>query len=99
MSDRWKFVASFDRERAQRLVAFDTFEKVLGVVTASLDIIGGWVCPAADLGHDNCWRPTVSFAVSPGAFDAFFNSPGGYRAQFLSSPESGQAAKHDPSSP
>jgi len=92
MVSDWKFVASFDPERRKRLAAFDSFEKVIAAVTGSLEVTGGWICPATDLGQNNCWRPSVHLVVSPSAFDAFFNSPGGYRAAFLGSPEAGQAA-------
>jgi hypothetical protein len=90
--NHWAFAPSFDPIRGGRLAAFDTFAKVAAAVIASSKIVGAKLCEASSLGAKDCWRPTVSVAVSPEAFDAFFNSPGGYRAQYLVGPEEGQAA-------
>jgi hypothetical protein len=38
------------------------------------------------------WRPEFSVEISSDAFDLFFNSPDGYRGQFLRSVAEGQAA-------
>src|SRR5512139_3341086 len=92
MSSDWQFEHAFDAARAQRLAAFDKFAKVEAVIAASATVQGAWICEAASLGAKDCFRPSVSLAVSGEVFDAFFNSPGGYRAQYLSSPEDGQAA-------
>jgi hypothetical protein len=88
----WRFVVSFDAERRERLTRFNTFSKVVDALMSSLTVNGGWICEATNLGPKNCWRPIASMTVSRDAFDAFFNSPGGYRAKFLESAESGQAA-------
>jgi hypothetical protein len=88
----WRFVPSFDSERLKRLIAYDNFDRVVEAMISSLQVRGGSICEATDLGQSNCWRPVVSLGISPTAFDAFFNSPGGYRAQFLASPETSQAA-------
>ena len=39
-----------------------------------------------------CWRPEFAVEISSDAFDRFFNSPYGYRGQFLRSVAEGQAA-------
>jgi hypothetical protein len=39
-----------------------------------------------------CWRPEFTAEISSDAFDLFFNSPYGYRGQFLSNVAEGQAA-------
>lgn len=92
MASIWAFEPSFDPVRKSRLATYDTFTKVVEAVVASFEISGAWICEGIDLGPKNCWRPTVSLVVSPEAYDAFFNSPGGYRAEYLASPERGQAA-------
>jgi hypothetical protein len=65
---------------------------VVDAVIASSQIDQAWICEGTELGPKNCFRPAVSLAVSADAFDAFFNSPGGYRAEYFASPERGQAA-------
>jgi hypothetical protein len=92
MENDWKFVPLCDSARRQRIEAFDTFDKVLQAVCAEIQIVAAWICEGTDLGPKNCWRPVVQLDVGRKTFDAFFNSPGGYRAQYLLSPEIGQAA-------
>ena len=92
MVDAWKFTETFDASRLARLNAVETFADVVKAIQTTLEVIGGWVCPATELGPPDCWRPVVAMTVGPSAFDAFFNSPVGYRGQFLLSPEAGQAA-------
>ncbi len=38
------------------------------------------------------WRPVIRFDVERDSFDQFFNSPYGYRGQFLSAPQTGSTA-------
>lgn len=90
--DAWKFTKTFDASRLERLNAVDTFDDVVKAIHTTLEVVGGWVCPATELGASDCWRPIVAVTVEPTAFDVFFNSPLGYRGQFLLSPEAGQAA-------
>jgi hypothetical protein len=94
MTNNWKYMLNFDSARRARLEQFDTFDKVLGIVTATAQITGAWVCEGEDLGQSNCWRPVVALNVTAEAFDAFFNSPGGYRAQYLIDPDDGQAGNN-----
>lgn len=88
----WRFRPNFDSVRKSQLIRFDTFASVIDALLSNLEIVGGWICEGNDLGPKGCWRPTASVIVSPEAFDAFFNSPVGYRAEYLASPERGQAA-------
>jgi hypothetical protein len=88
----WKFAASFDAKRRERLMETDSFATVVDLITASANVTAGWICGATDLGISGCWRPVAAVTVSREAFDAFFNSRGGYRAKFLESPEAGQTA-------
>lgn len=94
MTNNWRFVPKFDSTRRERLEQFNTFDKVMRIVSATTQVTGAWVYEGEDLGPSNCWRPVVSLNVTGEAFDAFFNSPGGYRAQYLDDPEHGQAANN-----
>jgi len=48
--------------------------------------------PGKTDGLKHCKRPVLRFKVEDSLFDAFFNSHSGYRAQFLTDPNCGQAA-------
>ena|SRR5690242_15217329 len=73
-------------------MAVESFAQVVDAITMSVNIIGGWICEATNLGPRDCLRPIVGLIVSADTFDAFFNSANGYRAKFLERPEVGQAA-------
>ena len=92
MGDAWQFDANFDPTRRERLAAVSSFSDIVTAIEHSLNIVGGWICEATDPGLRSCVRPVVGLSVSEEAFDLFFNSRCGYRAQFLESPEVGQAA-------
>jgi hypothetical protein len=92
MTDAWNFVPDFDSARRERLEKFDTFDKVLQRLFLNVEVVAAHVCKGEELGPPDCWRPEAVLNVDNEAFDAFFNSPGGYRAQYLSDPDHGQAA-------
>lgn len=50
------------------------------------------ICDGYNSGLVNYRRPVLAFEIASDTFDAFFNSPVGYRAQFLKEPNIGQAA-------
>ncbi|MDO8683854.1 MAG: hypothetical protein Q7N50_10280 [Armatimonadota bacterium] len=87
-------MTGFDSARRERLEKFDTFDKVLERLLRYVEIVAARVCEDEDLGPRGCWRPEAVLNVESEAFDAFFNSPGGYRAQYLSDPDHGQAANN-----
>jgi len=92
MSDLWIFVPSFDRSRRERLEEFDRFDKLVEIIRGKAQIIDAYICEGKELGTRDCCRPAVSLTVKAGIFDVFFNSPGGYRAQYLRDPDRGQSA-------
>lgn len=73
---------------------FDSFTKVTARVQANCSVLGAVVCEGTELGAKGCLRPSVQLSVGAEAYDAFFNSPGGYRAQYLEGPDVGQAANN-----
>lgn len=85
---------NFDGARRERLEKFDTFAKVMEIISERAHVVDGYLCEAKELGPSDCWRPVVVLSVEREAFDAFFNSPGGYRAQYLLDPDTGQAANN-----
>jgi len=92
MRHAWAFARAFDSARRERLEKFDDFDKVAEIICRRAQFAHAFVCEGNELGPQDCWRPVVMLDVGNEAFDAFFNSPGGYRAQYLSDPDSGQAA-------
>lgn len=94
MSTGWGFVKAFDEVRRTQIIRFDTFAKVVECIRKNCSVLGACVCEETNLGPRNCLRPTVQLSVGAQAYDAFFNSPGGYRAQYLESPDIGQASNN-----
>jgi hypothetical protein len=90
----WAFSSNFDMVRRRKLEAYDAFEKVFELVCREAQVVRADVCEGKELGPQDCWRPMVVLDVGKDVFDAFFNSPGGYRAQYLSDPDRGQAANN-----
>lgn len=88
----WQFSSQFDTERRTRLESVVSFESVVDRIVAEAKNIRVNLCQGKDPGLTEARRPIFSFEVSQDTFDAFFNSPVGYRAQYLSDPEAGQAA-------
>lgn len=88
----WMFAHNFDSERRSRLESAASFEYVLDRIVEEIKNIRVSVCQGKEPGLTESRRPVFSFEVSQDTFDAFFNSPVGYRAQYLADPEAGQTA-------
>ena len=89
---RWQFAATFDEARERRLREPATFGAVADLVASSLTCIALHVCHGRDESLRSCVQPVFDLTVSALAFDSFFNSPAGYRAQHLFNPTEGLAA-------
>lgn len=87
----WRFADTFDACRRSRAERYDTFEKVISYLRQNASVTGACICEATQLGV-KCSRPVVQLFVGEEGYDAFFNSPGGYRAQYLQSAARGLAA-------
>lgn len=87
----WIFSPQFDEERRAHLESVVSLEFVLDQVVEEIKNIRVNICQGKDPGLTDSRRPVFSFEVGQDTFDAFFNSPVGYRAQYLSDPETGQA--------
>lgn len=88
----WIFAPRFDRARREQLESISSFEDITETIYRQIYNILVKVDPGRDPGLVHCLRPIIVFDVEPDTFDAFFNSPVGYRAQFLADPCMGQAA-------
>jgi hypothetical protein len=90
----WKFFPSVARSRQEQLLAWDSFDNILGgllfaEVTASI-----WE-PYDGPELSGCRRAAYLLRVPPQLYDAFFNSPVGYRSQYARSPELGALANRN----
>ena len=84
----WDF-ENITSERRDRLrVPFDFKSLIRDIQSETTN-----VCYEAEKGTHEAkgwWRPVFRFEVTEKTFDCFFNSPYGYRAQYLTNPEAGQ---------
>ena len=91
MTAPWSFEGSFSPTRRAKLEAVVAFEDIIEALLASSKVADAWVREGTELGPKGCYRPSVLLDVPGDLFDAFFNSPRGYRALFLADPDEGQA--------
>ncbi|MCR4300301.1 MAG: hypothetical protein NUV51_01690 [Sulfuricaulis sp.] len=80
----WNFTALVPLERRQRLLAVTSFEEIIqGIARGTIDYF------VAQSWQGNS-RAFFRVHVSEPDYDAFFNSPNGYRAQYCLSTENGE---------
>jgi hypothetical protein len=87
----WRFSSSLRADRVDRLLSHDSFSAVADLVEASSILAFCWEPFLADR-LKGCHRASFLLQASTEAYDAFFNSPVGYRAQFARSVEEGERA-------
>lgn len=87
----WQFCASVDSSRASTLHSYLSFDAVVGLLESAL--VEGF-CWEQFSGQAirGCHRASFLIRVSEVAYDAFFNSPAGYRGQYARSVAAGEAA-------
>jgi hypothetical protein len=82
-------LVSQERQRLL-LAATTTFDGIANRINEEMRIISFDVCRGKRGKVKGCRRPQFALQVSEVAFDLFFNSPRGYRAQYHKSPEHGE---------
>ena len=90
----WSFEPSFCPNRREKLEAVRSFDEIIQTLCNFADVTAADLEPGKADGLKDSHRPFVNLTVDPDVFDAFFNSPHGYRAQFLPDPDEGQAANN-----
>jgi hypothetical protein len=87
----WQFCASVDNIRARMLHSYPDFDTVASLV---LDAAIEAFCsePFSGLALRGCHRASFLLRVPEVVYDAFFNSPVGYRGQFAASEGAGELA-------
>jgi hypothetical protein len=87
----WQFGESVPAERARRLLSYASFDEVIGLLEAAKIVAFAWE-PFQNDRLRGCHRASFLLQVSTDMYDAFFNSPVGYRAQYAVSVGTGEAA-------
>jgi len=86
----WKFSAQFDKRRKALLETVSSFDVIIDRIVSEANISNYDVCRGKEGSLKNCLRPQFELTVSADTADLFFNSPAGYRAQYLIDPDEGQ---------
>lgn len=87
----WQFTATIPPDRAVKLRDWVRFDDILASLLRA-PVERFWWEPFRSPRLTGCNRASFTLKVSPADYDAFFNSPKGYRAQYASSPSVGEAA-------
>ena len=87
----WRFTSEVDPKRSADLFAWSSFDQIADEILANP--VGQLYWEDATAPHlKGCSRATFELTVEPDAYDAFFNSPQGYRGQFARSEAAGELA-------
>jgi hypothetical protein len=87
----WQFTETVSGDRAARLHGWKSFDEIITCLLYSA-IDKFWWEPFRSPRLKGCNRASFTMMVSSATYDAFFNSPKGYRAQYASAPSIGDAA-------
>jgi hypothetical protein len=90
----WTFFDSVVEDRRVDLERFGSFVPILAGMRLTARVVNSIWEPRrkTDLGY--CGRAAYRIAMPEFLVDAFFNSPGGYRAQYAISPRNGERMSH-----
>lgn len=86
----WQFAPNFDAQRRGALESVADFDAVVKIILAEASVVNFKVCRGKVGLLKQCCRPEFELTLSQEAADLFFNSPSGYRAQYLADPDEGQ---------
>lgn len=81
MNALWDFTAALSQERRERLLNVPSFDEIVGwIVAGTVDSFTAEERRRSPC--QGCRRAFFTIRVSESYYDAFFNSPAGYRAQY-----------------
>jgi len=92
MPPLWDFTNLVTTERRTRLLKLHSFEDAVNPVIFTSIVLAYEPEPFKDARLRGCKRASFLLSVDPHGYDAFFNSPVGYRAQYCLSVEKGKSA-------
>lgn len=87
----WQFSKFLPADRIQRLLAYTSFDQIASLVETAKVTGFEWE-PFHNDRLKGCNRASFLLNVSETIYDAFFNSPMGYRAQYAASISAGESA-------
>jgi hypothetical protein len=87
----WRYADSVDSGRVQRLISLSAFSEVVELVSDAQVVEFTWETFEGKA-LSGCNRASFLLKVLPETYDAFFNSPAGYRGQYALSPTDGEVA-------
>jgi hypothetical protein len=90
----WQFTPQVAQKRAADLLAWSSFEQIAEAIVGSPISPLYWEDATAPHLTD-CSRAAYELTISPDLYDAFFNSPQGYRGQFARSEAEGERVNRE----
>ena len=91
---QWVFTDGVDADRVAAMSVYSCFEDVLALIAVAEPSVAVTIESAHSHHLDRCKRAALRFTIPETAFDMFFNSAAGYRAQYCTSPEAGEEANN-----
>jgi hypothetical protein len=88
----WQFAESIPQNRANDLHSWTSFEEIAELVATGEILRFTWSPFKEERWLQGCRRASFVLKLPPRIYDAFFNSPNGYRAQYAHSVDRGAAA-------
>ena len=92
MTHLWGFTNLVPIERQMRLLGLGAFEDVIFEIISTSEVVYYKSEPYVNLKLQGCTRASFLLSVDNHVYDAFFNSPIGYRAQYCLGPDKGELA-------
>lgn len=92
MAPLWDFTSLVDSDRVAKLLSLKTFDEVLREILPRIKIVDYQPEPFKSNRLRGCTRACFLLSTDHDAYDAFFNSPAGYRAQYCHGQETGRMA-------
>ncbi len=93
--EEWRFTAAVSADRVDQLRSRVSFDEVLNAILQA-SVGRFWWEPFDATRLKRCNRASLFLHVDPNAYDDFFNSANGYRAQYSISSGAGAAANRSP---
>ena len=84
MTKPWQYSSLIEQARQERLLSVESFSAVADQIDREMSLLCYHLQPCDDDSGDA--RPVFCVRVSEELFDAFFNSPAGYRGSYFVSP-------------
>jgi hypothetical protein len=88
----WEFTNAVSTARATTLNNWESFDGIIGALNLLSSVENFWWEPFLRPELKGCNRASFLIKVPRAIYDAFFNSPNGYRGQYACAPTTGETA-------